>query len=220
MLDHDDWTRSAPLQARRLLRAAASATLATVDDGQPFASLVTPAVAPDGAILLLLSELSEHTRHLHRDGRCSVLALGASDGPNPQTTARVTVTGRAVRYPDEASRARWIARHPYAAFYAGFADFDIWRFAPEAGLLVAGFGRAARLRARDLLPDPAVAAALASGLDNLVARWNDRHASEDRRLLSLDPEGADFVRDGAWQRVEFDTPLAEAADVEAALPTS
>lgn len=213
-----DRTAPAPLQARRLLRAAASATLATADGGQPFASLATHAVATDGAILLLLSDLSEHTRHLRQDGRCSLLALGLSDGPNPQTTPRVTVTGRAVLHPDEAARARWVSRHPHAAFYAGFGDFNIWRLLPEAGLLVAGFGRAARLAARDLLPDQAVADALAPVLGDLLARWNHRHASRGRRLVSLDADGADFLCDGALQRVEFDAPLTDAAGAEAALP--
>src|ERR1019366_6219508 len=48
--------------AKRLLRAARAGTLASSAAGQPFASLVTPACAPDSSILLLLSELSEHTR--------------------------------------------------------------------------------------------------------------------------------------------------------------
>ena len=81
-----DWSATAPVEARRLLRAARSGTLATVMDGQPFASLVTPAVAADGAVLLLLSGLSEHTRHLKATPRCSLLVLGDADGPNPQTT--------------------------------------------------------------------------------------------------------------------------------------
>ena len=213
-----DWTGNAPLQARRLLRAAAFATLATVDEGQPFASLATPAVAPDGAILLLLSDLSEHTRHLRRDGRCSLLALGLPDGPNPQTTPRVTVTGRAVLHPDPAMRTRWVSRHPHAGFYAGFGDFNIWRLQPEAGLLVAGFGRAARLRAHELVPDQAVAAGLAPVLDELVARWNRRHGSAARQLVSLDPDGVDLLCDGIWQRVEFEAPLTDAAEAEAALP--
>ncbi len=214
-----DWTRTAPLEARRLLRAAASVTLATVDQGQPFASLATHAVAPDGALLLLLSDLSEHTRHLRRDGRCSVLALGSPDGPNPQTMARVTLTGRAALYPDDAARTRWVSRHPYAAFYAGFGDFNLWRLEPEAGLLVAGFGRAARLRACDLLPDPAVAVVLAPDLDDLLARWNRQHGCDGRRLVSVDADGADFLCDGTLQRVEFELPLTDAAGAEAALPT-
>ena len=73
-------------EARKLLRAARVGTLASVADGQPFASLVTPACAPDLSLLLLLSDLSEHTRHLRAEPRCSVLVVGSQQGPNPQTT--------------------------------------------------------------------------------------------------------------------------------------
>ncbi|HET6194599.1 MAG TPA: pyridoxamine 5'-phosphate oxidase family protein, partial [Acetobacteraceae bacterium] len=58
-------------QARVLLRAARAGTLATSIDGQPFASLVTPATAPDLSVLLFLSALSEHTRHLRQEPRCA-----------------------------------------------------------------------------------------------------------------------------------------------------
>ncbi len=94
----------AGLQARRLLRAARSGSLATLsasqDGGQPFATLVTPAIAGDGAILLLLSDLSEHTRHLRAEPRCSLLVVGAAESANPQTAPRLTVTGLAdgIRY--------------------------------------------------------------------------------------------------------------------------
>src|SRR3984957_9747790 len=81
-------------EARKLLRAARSGTLATVaDGGQPFASLVTHACAPDLSVLLLLSNLSEHTRHLRAEPRCSILVCGTAEGLNPQTAPRVTVTG-------------------------------------------------------------------------------------------------------------------------------
>ena len=77
-------------EARGLLRAARVGTLASVADGQPFASLVTPACAPDLSLLLLLSDLSEHTRHLRAEPRCSVLVAGPPVGANPQTAPRVT----------------------------------------------------------------------------------------------------------------------------------
>src|ERR1700742_1387067 len=76
--------------ARQLLRAVRVGTLATSADGHPFASLVTPACAPDLSILMLLSRLSPHTRHLMADGRCSVLVAGSPVSANPQTTPRVT----------------------------------------------------------------------------------------------------------------------------------
>src|SRR5471030_3333634 len=106
-------------EARKLLRAARSGTLATAaDGGQPFASLVTPACAPDLSVLLLLSNLSEHTRHLRAEPRCSILVCGTAEGANPQTAPRVTVTGTAQIADDPGLKARYLAVHPYASLYA------------------------------------------------------------------------------------------------------
>ena len=132
--------------ARKLLRAARVGTLASSMQGQPFASLVTPATTPDLCALLLLSDLSEHTRHLRADPRCSLLVCGVATGENPQTAPRVTVTGLAETVVDAGLKARYLAVHPYAAMYAGFGDFALWRIRPVNGLYVGGFARAARLR--------------------------------------------------------------------------
>ena len=51
-----DTPTATPVQdARALLRAARAGTLATSAGGQPFASLVTPAAAPVGSVLMLLT---------------------------------------------------------------------------------------------------------------------------------------------------------------------
>ena len=65
-----------------------------------------------------------------------------------------------------------------------------------------------------------MAAALAPVLDDLLGRWNHRHGSGARHLVSLDPDGADFLCNDTWQRVEFDAPLTDAAGAGAALPAS
>ena len=129
--------------ARKLLRAARVGTLASAAEGQPFASLVTPACAPDLSLLLLLSDLSGHTRHLRAEPRCSVLVTGPPEGANPQTTPRVSVTGLAERIVDAMLKERYLAVHPYAAMYADFGDFSLWRIRPQGGLYVGVFGRAA-----------------------------------------------------------------------------
>ncbi len=185
--------------ARRLLRAARAGTLGTVIDGQPFATLVTPASAADLSVLLMLSSLSEHTRHLRGDPRCSLLVVGTPSGANPQTAPRVTVTGLAAVDPDPALKARWLAVHPYGALYAGFGDFALWRFQPVQALFVGGFARAARLRQAELLPDPDAVAAIADAAHDIMLHCNQDHAAA-LRLIARRAGGGD----GPWQMVGVD----------------
>lgn len=209
--------------ARKLLRAARSGTLATATDGQPFASLVTPATAPDASVLVLLSDLSEHTRHLRTDGRCAVMVAGEPDGPNAQTAPRVTITGIATIDPDPALRARWVALHPYAAFYAGFGDFHLWRVRPMGALFVGGFARAHRLRQADLVSDvPAVWAAEAG----VIEHCNEDHAhaldmiagaGTGWRMVACDADGFDLALDDTVRRVAWPAPLDGAGAIRAAL---
>ena len=175
-------SRAMAREARKLLRAARSGSLATVVQGQPFASLVTPATAPDLSVLLLLSDLSEHTRHLRDDPRCAILVAGDPESANPQTTPRVTLTGRAEPTDDQELRARYLGVHPYAALYADFGDFHFWRMRFEAALYVGGFGRAARLGADKLVPDPAAVAAIAGTEAAIIAEYNQDYPDKLGRI--------------------------------------
>jgi heme oxygenase (biliverdin-IX-beta and delta-forming) len=211
-----------PWAARKLLRAARAGTLASSMQGQPFASLVTPATAPDLAVLLLLSDLSEHTRHLRADPRCSVLVCGTAEGANPQTAPRVTVTGLAEAVKDAVLTARYLALHPYAALYAGFGDFGLWRIRPLNGLFVGGFARAARLRAADLAPDPAAVAAIAAAEADIIAHCNADHpdamsaiagSSGEWQLVAVDVDGCDLAQDERVVRVAWSAPVSDTGDV-------
>ena len=133
-------------EAAALLQAARSGTLATIEAGQPHAALVTPALGPDGSVLLLLSELSAHTRHLRADPRCALLVTGTAADENPQTMPRVTLRGTAHPIRDDAARAAYLQHHPYAQLYAGFADFHLWTLKPEEIFYVGGFSAAASLQ--------------------------------------------------------------------------
>ncbi|HEY1931709.1 MAG TPA: DUF2470 domain-containing protein [Acetobacteraceae bacterium] len=208
--------------ARKLLRATRSGTLATSAAGQPFASLVTPACAPDLALLLLLSGLSEHTRHLRADPRCSVLVCGAAEAANPQTAPRVTVTGVAETVADAALKVRFLAVHPYAAMYADFGDFALWRIRPLGGLYVGGFARAARLRAADLTPDAKAVTAIAAAEADIVAHCNADHPDalaaiagtpEAWRMVAADVDGCDLAVEERAVRVHWSAPVADAQDV-------
>src|ERR1700742_2649508 len=67
-------------EAKRLLRTTRSASLATLADGHPFASLVNLATHHDGSPILLLSQLAGHTRHLAADPRLSLLLCQGGRG--------------------------------------------------------------------------------------------------------------------------------------------
>ncbi len=203
--------------ARCLLRAARAGTLATTDEGQPQASLVTPAVAPDGAILLLLSSLAAHTRHLAADPRCALLVAGKPENENPQTAPRVTVTGVAVRSDDADLRRFWVRHHPYAALYADFSDFALWRLVPQAGAWVGGFARASLLAAADLVPPEDVVAAIAAAGPALLEAVNTQPLTGQNgtwRLLAADADGFDLVQDETLLRVAFPAPATSAGSAE------
>ncbi len=213
-------------EARRLLRGARVGSLATSAKGQPFASLVTPACAPDLALLLMLSTLSEHTRHLAADPRCSVLVSGTAETANPQTAPRVTVTGVAEQVDDPALKARYLAVHPYAALYADFGDFGLWRIKPAAGLMVGGFARARRLAVAALTPDPASVAAITAAEAGILAHCNADHAdamaliaqsageaSGDWRMVTADVDGFDLALGERVVRIAWSGPVSTPADV-------
>ncbi|ONG54963.1 hypothetical protein BKE38_09530 [Pseudoroseomonas deserti] len=225
-------------QARRLLRNARQGVLATQRDGQPYAALVTPAMAPDLSPLLWLSRLSEHARQLAIEPRCALMVQGAAEGENPQTAPRVTVTGLAEPVPDGeivALKAHWLAHHPYAEAYAGFGDFSLWRIVLQAAQLVGGFAAAARLKGSELRPDPDAVAAVAAAAPQIVEHMNADHpdaveniaarlpgqmpgaGAEGWRMLAVDVDGCLFSRGPERCRLDFGAPAADASGVRQAL---
>jgi heme iron utilization protein len=218
------------ITARQLLRGLDRATLATaLPGGAPYASLVLLATAPDGAPLLLISDLAQHTVNIAAEPRVALLLDGTAGRDEPLTGPRVTLLGRAGRSAEDGLRARFLARHPSAALYAGFADFHLYRVAVERAHLVAGFGRIDWIAAADLLP-PGLAA-LAASEDEIVRHMNaDHNAAVDLyarvllgrdgdgwQLTGIDAEGADLRRGGEIARLDFAAPVGDAQEARAAL---
>ena len=186
-----------PAQAtKKLLREARSGALATLAEGSgdPYCSLVNVATAADGSPLLLISRLALHTRNILADSRVSLMLDERKPG-DPLEGARVSVMGTASVDADPASRRRYLARHPGAAGYAGFADFAFYRVAVEKAHLVAGFGRIVDLEPSAILTDVSSAQGLLDAEEGACAHMNEDHADALRlyatRLLA--------APDGAWQ---------------------
>jgi hypothetical protein len=210
--------------AKRLLREAGKGALATLlPGGAPYASLVTVATAMDGAPILLLSRLARHTANVEADSRVSLLLEGEREG-DPLQGARVSLSGTLSRTDDPAARRRFLARHPSAGGYAGFADFGFWRMDISGAHLVAGFGRIVDLKKAELLTDIGDAEPLAAAEESAVAHMNEDHraaialyatkllgdAAGDWRVVALDPEGCDLMHGDRARRLEFPERVTEA----------
>lgn len=213
---------------RRLLRRADRATLATVmPDGTPYASLVLGAVDHDGAPLLLLSDLAQHTRNMAGQAAVSLL-YDATGGGGVASLAgtRVTVLGTAAPSDDPRHRARFLARHPG---YADFADFRCWRVAITRAHLIAGFGR---IRWIDhVLLDAASIRGIVAAEAGVVDHMNADHADaldlyatalagcEGRgwRMAGIDPDGLDLRHADRHVRLDFAKPVHDSSTARAEL---
>ena len=220
-------------QVRDLLRRAETAALATSlvrhGDAAPYASLALAACDPAGRPLLLLSDLADHSKNLAADPRLSLLFDGHGPEEEPLTGARVSVQGRAAVIEDPALLDRFVARHPSAAGYAGFADFRLYRVEPTAAHLVAGFGKIHWIESAAPLLGPE-APALAEAEPGIVGHMNEDHgdaldliagrllglADEGWQMVGVDPEGFDIRRGRGLARMAFGAPVedAEACRVE------
>jgi heme iron utilization protein len=206
------------LAAKKLLRESRSGALATLlpASGDPYCSLVNVASAADGAPLLLISRLAVHTRNLLADPRVSLMLDERREG-DPLEGARVMLQGSAAATDDPAARRRYLARHPEAEMFAGFADFAFYRIALTGAHLVAGFGRIVDLKPSDILTETADAAALLGAEPEIVAQLNAQSAQaiahhagklfgprgDGWRCVGVDPEGLELQNGRAALRVAF-----------------
>jgi putative heme iron utilization protein len=139
-----------------LLLAARFGVLATLGvrrQGWPFASLTAFALSREGSVVLLLSDLAEHTRNVLADPRASLLVQDSSARADPQAGARVTLLGTIapVAASDRpAARALYVARHPQAEDYFSLADFRLYALQVDEARQIAGFANAGWLTAKDL----------------------------------------------------------------------
>lgn len=171
--------RSPSEEARTLVAATTSGTLATLsDDGTPWASLVTFGVMDDGSPVLCLSTLAEHARNLERIRQASLMVADPNHAGEVLAGGRVTLAGKVRRsdeHPDEQSaREAHLEAIPSAAMYADFNDFSFWILEVERARWVGGYGRMDSTTAEDYAtaqPDPVEPQAL-----DAVNHLSDDHA--------------------------------------------
>jgi hypothetical protein len=228
---------------RGLVREAGQAALASAlardGSGRPYASLVLSACDHDGSPVLLLSDLADHSKNLAAEPKASLLFDGTAGRADPLTGPRASLLGELRPVADQAQAARllarYTARHPGAADYAGFADFRLYRMTVESAHLVAGFGRIHWLTGPEVLFDSAECGALAAAEAEIVGHMNADHGNALAAIATgllgrpgptgpgawvmtgIDPEGCDLRAGGRRVRAGFAAPVRDPGAARAAL---
>ncbi len=223
--------------AKTLIRSARCGAIAVLDpqDGGPLASRVGVATDVDGTPLILVSQLSAHTRALQADPRCSLL-VGEPGKGDPLAHPRITLVCRAELVekaaPDHARiERRYINKNPKAKLYVGLGDFRFFRLAMQTASLNGGFGKAFLLTRDNLLTvSPALDALAASeqgAIDHMNADHSDaidlyaahfaRADGEGWTMTGLDADGFDISKGDEVRRIFFDTPLQASSELRMAL---
>ena len=212
-------------KAAAFLYQHSHAALATVNaQGQPLASAVN--VVPDGKgrLLLLMSDLAEHTANIRHN---PVVSLMWVDGQHSdwQAARRLSVVGTLQSVPCEEGE-RYLQVFPHMRDYLQL-DFHFFALRPGTARWIPGFGQAAWLDPEALLPAHGWDLAREQGM---VGHMNDDHGEacdhylsvlgcpgHGARLLAVDPWGCWLLHQEHLRRLPFPSRAEDATQVREAL---
>jgi putative heme iron utilization protein len=223
--------------AKTLTRTARSGALAVIEQGTgaPLASRVGVATDADGTPLILVSQLSAHTKSILADPHCSLL-VGEPGKGDPLAHPRITLACHAAKLePGTPERARaerrYLSRNPKAKLYVGLGDFSFFRLEVERASLNGGFGKAYLLTRNDIIVEGPVVEALAEAEQRTVDHMNDDHLDAVANyaryfakaegggwvITGIDVDGIDLAAGDESRRVFFASPLKDAQDMRMVL---
>ncbi|MCB0323940.1 MAG: DUF2470 domain-containing protein [Bdellovibrionales bacterium] len=141
-----DTAPSAPEAAKSFVAAhnhGALATLSQAVPGYPFGSVVPYDVEPGGAVVLLISRISQHYKNLVADAKASLMVLQRGGEEDPQAFGRLTLLAdfREIAPSElESVSSAYYERHPKSPARALAHDFVFFRGHPVRIRWIGGFG--------------------------------------------------------------------------------
>lgn len=223
----NETSSEARVLARKLIRTARFGAIGVLQaDGSPLISRVLVGTDAAGSPIILISDLSEHTKAITKDNRVSLL-LGEPKKGDPVAHPRISVQGTAIIIPKPSdqytqARARFLAKHPKSELYIGFADFQIFKIEAASANLNGGFGKAFHLVPEDFLSGKNKLAAMEQ---ETLKAINEQHADtiatyatdgkNGWRLIGIDCDGLEVANGDNIIRREFKAPINAASDLAA-----
>ena len=191
--------------ARKLLRSLDCGVLATMSQelpGFPFGSVTPYVTTHDGHVVILVSDIAQHTKNMGENDKVCLTVMDNADG-NKQEQGRATIIGHARPVPsdrlDEASE-RYFAFFPEARHYSKAHAFTFFWIETVRVRYIGGFGKIFWIEEEDWgVPAPEWSTEEAE----IVKHMNDDHSSAvvamtkvhaqvddpEATLIAMDPEG-------------------------------
>jgi heme iron utilization protein len=221
--------------ARTLLAQSRHGVLSTNDaQGFPYSSLVDIAPLDNGNVLLLLSDLAEHTQNAKRDSKVSLLIAEDWISEQKLAKARANLFGTLSQVDKAAHQKSYLATQPKAEMYFSFADFHMFELTVRRVYVIAGFGRMGWVTQESY--SSSEADPLKDAAQGILEHMNTDHTNnlvdyakvfgnltwaKSARMIAVDAYGFDMVVKGDDNnqslRLAFDTPLKNVDDAHITL---
>lgn len=195
--------------------------------GYPLGSVVPYVLDASGNLILLISDIAQHTVNLKADPRCSITMTERSTG-DVQAAGRLSVLANARELSAEEaaeSSARYLRFFPEARGYFSTHAFRFWALTPHKLRYIGGFGRIHWLD-----PDRSLASNPFFGSLELRAttHMNEDHADALQKycrynhidttgrevaMVGVDPHALYLRVDAQLHRLPFRQPISTADDL-------
>ncbi len=210
----------------------------------PYATFVMVAFDYDCSPLILLSNLSEHTKNINKNNIVSIMFCEEQQfldyfpkfkkevKPNkflsyedPMSRPRVTVIGEIQKGDANYQKKRFISRHPESKLYASFSDMNIYKLNIKSAHLTGGFANVKWFDNEELKTKT-----VDNFSDNefeILDHMNQHHQesidlytkrilkiSGKWKIIGIDPEGFDLRASKSVVRYIFENPIRKLQDIK------
>lgn len=167
--------------------------------GYPYGSAVPYCMSHRGRPLILISRIAEHTQNIAKNQKVSLMVVAESNA-GVQQTKRVTYVANAklLTHAEIGVGERYFQFFPKNREYFDELDFEFYELEPVGIRYIGGFADAHWLKSLDF-PHPFFPP---SDETTFLSKWN-QNDQEKRKLIALDPFGADFLEGQSIQRYRF-----------------
>ena len=220
-----------PASVRTFVRARQYGVLSTLSvdvPGYPFGSITPYVVTHEGRVVILVSEIAQHTKNMRA---CSKASLLVSDekADDKQAAGRVTIVGDVARVPDHAIelvKARYLRCFPGHKSYDQAHDFRYFQLSPVRVRFIGGFGDIHWIESADwLLPTPDWATEEQDIIDHMnhdhgdalidMCRGFFKLEVDEASLINVDSEGFHVAAGGDIHYLRFSSRCQSNHDVRA-----